>query len=82
MKKLNYEIILYNIQNAREQLEEIENQLKDESLSESRFQIEFEHAYHHLNLSWNIRNCSTNEYRTMSEENYNNLSKFPSNKFV
>lgn len=77
MKKLNYEIILFNIKEARELLEEIENQLKDENLSEIEFQTQLEHSYHHLNFAWNIRHSSTEEYKEMSDDNFNNWSKFP-----
>ena len=74
---MNREIILYNIQEAREQLEEIEKQLKDKNLSEIGFQIKLEHAYHHLNIAWNIRHVSTEEYREISDKNFNKWSKFP-----
>lgn len=77
MKKLNYEIILHNIEESREQLEEIEKQLKDENLSEIDFQTQLEYAYHHLNFAWNIRHSSTEEYKEMSDDNFNNWSKFP-----
>jgi hypothetical protein len=74
---MNNEIILYNIQEAREQLEEIEKQLKEESLSEIGFQIKLEHAYHHLNFAWNIRGAKTDKYAKLSNKNFNKWSKFP-----
>ena len=77
MKKLNHKIILYNIQEAREQLEEIEKCLKDENLSETVFQIKLEHTYHHLNFAWNIRRAKTEKYQKLSNKSFNKWSKFP-----
>lgn len=74
---MNHKIILYNIQEAREQLEEIEKLLIDENLSEIEFQTQLEHSYHHLNFAWNIRHSSTEEYKEMSVDNFNKWSKFP-----
>lgn len=77
MPKLNSEIILYNIQEAREQLEIIEKQLKDGNLSKIDFQTQLEHAYHHLNFAWNIRNVSNEKYAKMTNSSFNKWSKFP-----
>ncbi|HRH46028.1 MAG TPA: hypothetical protein PKY82_30575 [Pyrinomonadaceae bacterium] len=74
---MNNKIILYNIQEAREQLEEIEKLLNDENLSEVDFQIKLEHAYHHLNFAWNIRRAKTEKYQKLSNKNFNKWSKFP-----
>lgn len=74
---MNHKIILYNIQEAREQLEEIEKCLKDENLSEIALQIKLEHAYHHLNFAWNVRRVKTEKYRKLSNKNFNKWSKFP-----
>lgn len=74
---MNNEIILYNIKEAREQLEEIEELLIDENLSEINFETQLEHTYHHLNFAWNIRHSSTEEYKEMSEDNFKKWSKFP-----
>ena len=78
MKKLNYKIILYNIAEAREQLEKIEEQAKGkEKPSEVELQAMLEHAYHHLNFAWNIRHEPTKKYRKLSDKDFNLWSKFP-----
>ena len=77
MPRLNRKIILYNIREAREQLENIEKLLEEKSLSEIDFQIKLEHAYHHLNFAWNIRHEPTKNYVNLSNENFNKWSKFP-----
>src|SRR5947208_3430788 len=52
MKKLNWEIIMYNITDAREQLQNIEEKIKNGmKISEPEFEIMLEHAYHHLNFA-------------------------------
>lgn len=77
MPKLNWEIILSNINDAREQLEEIEKLIEEKKLSEVAFQIKLEHAFHHLNFAWNIRHLPSKSYRKMSDEDFNEWSKFP-----
>ncbi len=78
MKKLNWEIILSNLSEAREQLEQIERRVKNgEKISEIDLQIWIEHAYHHLNFAWNIRHVSTKRYSRLTDEEFNLWSKFP-----
>ena len=78
MPKLNWEIILYNIAEAREQLEQIEELAKGEKKPhEVALQIMLEHAYHHLNFAWNIRHVSTKRYSKLSDDEFNEWSKFP-----
>ena len=76
--KLNWEIILYNIAEAREQLEQIEERVKNEKkLAEGELQVMLEHAYHHLNFAWNIRHVSTKSYSQLSDDEFNEWSEFP-----
>jgi hypothetical protein len=78
MPKLNWEIILYNIAEAREQLEQIEELARGEKKPhEVKLQIMLEHAYHHLNFAWNIRHVSTKRYSKLSDDEFNEWSKFP-----
>lgn len=78
MPKLNWKIVLYNVREAREQLEEIENYIaQQKTLSEAELHIKLEHAYHHLNFAWNIRRKSSKSYAELSDEDFNEWSKFP-----
>jgi|GEM_PF-657496 len=78
MPKLNWKIILYDITEAREQLEEIEAQIKEgKKISEGSFQVMLQHTYHHLNFAWNVRHVSTKKYANLSDKNFNKWSKFP-----
>lgn len=77
-KRLNWEIIGYNLAEAREQLEELERSIRDKDFpDEISLQIQLEHAYHHLNFAWNIRRVRTRDYRHMTDENFNRWSKHP-----
>lgn len=78
MKKLNWEIILSNLGEAREQIELIEARVKSgEKVSEIELQIWIEHVYHHLNFAWNVRHVSTKRYSRLKDEEFNLWSKFP-----
>ena len=71
------EVILQNIAEAREQLEAIEKSLRDPAYEECELQIDLEHAYHHLNYAWNIRNESDAALAAHSDEDFVKWSKFP-----
>lgn len=78
MPKLNWEIILSNLAEAREQIEEIEKRAKAKRKpSEIELQIWLEHAYHHLNFAWNIRHKTSLNYSKLSDDEFNEWSKFP-----
>lgn len=78
MPRLNWDIILYNIAEAREQLEQIEARAKDgKKPSEGELQVMLEHAYHHLNFAWNMRRVSTKKYSKLSRAEFNRCGKFP-----
>jgi hypothetical protein len=78
MPKLNWRIILYDITEAREQLEEIERRVKNgKAPREGEFQVLLEHAYHHLNFAWNTRHAQTKRYSHLTDEDFNEWSKFP-----
>ena len=77
----NKDLIKSNIEEAKEQLEEIISDLeKDPEYSETEFQISLEHAYHHLNYAWNIRNIEEIRAGECSQKDYKEWSKFPVNE--
>ena len=78
MPKLNWEIILSNLAEAREQIEQIEERAKNRKKpAEVELQIMLEHVYHHLNFAWNIRHKTSFNYSTLSDEEFNKWSKYP-----
>ena len=78
MAKLNWEIVKSNIAEAREQLEEIEKQIRDAEISEGSFEVNIAHAFHHLNFAWNIRSVSSKRYAKCSHADFNSWGAFPS----
>lgn len=74
----NHRIIAENLAEAVEQLELTIARLRSEtSISEEEFQIELEHAYHHLNFAWNVRNESVDKVNKCSDSDFAKWSKFP-----
>ena len=77
-RKMNWQIIKSNIKEAREQLEKLERAISsDDPPDEVELQLMLEHAYHHLNFAWNIRDASTEQYASMTDEDFNRWGKFP-----
>ncbi len=78
MKRLNWQVILSNLAEAREELERIETGAKKgEKISEIELQIVLEHAYHHLNFAWNARHVPAKRYTHLTDEEFNLWSKYP-----
>ncbi len=78
MKNLNWKNIKDNVVEAREELQEIENQIASKNRpSEGELQISIEHAYHHINFAWNSRHMTSKRYTKMSDEDFNLCGKFP-----
>jgi hypothetical protein len=77
-KRLNWKIILSNVVEAREQLEIIESRVREGNRpSEIELQLMLEHAYHHINFAWNIRHEKSERYGSLSDDDFNQWSKFP-----
>lgn len=77
MPKLNWEIILYNLKDVREQIDEIITLAEAGDLDKINFQVKMEHAYHHLNSAWNIRHLGTKRYAKCAKKDFNEWSKYP-----
>lgn len=71
------EAIRQNISEAREQLEEIEKSLLNPEYEACELQVDLEHAYHHLNYAWNIREESDAALAELSAENFAKWSRYP-----
>jgi hypothetical protein len=78
MPRLNWEIIILNIAEAREQLEKIEAmRAEGRRVSKVEFQLSMQHAYHHLNVAWNARHQPTKRYAHLTDEDFMNWGKLP-----
>jgi len=75
--KMNLEIIKSNILEALEELQNIKDEIESKDLEEIDFEIMLRHVYHHLNVAWNIRNKSTNNYRNMNDNEFEEWGKYP-----
>jgi hypothetical protein len=78
MARLNREVILSNVSEAREELEQIEAHVRGGGeLTDGALSVMFGHAYHHLNFAWNARRVADEEYRDLKDEDFNAWGKFP-----
>ncbi|MFZ5341085.1 MAG: hypothetical protein ACOZBL_00475 [Patescibacteria group bacterium] len=78
MKRLNWKIILSNINEARLELEELEKEIKStKKPTDVKLEISLRHAYHHLNFAWNIRYEKSKKYSKVTDSNFTKWGKFP-----
>jgi len=78
MKRLNWRIILSNLEEAREQLEDIERRTKlRPRVSEEELQVFLQHVYHHLNFAWNARRVATARYANLTDGEFRQWGKYP-----
>ena len=79
----NKYLISQNLEEAKEQIEEILNDLaSNPEYSEQEFKVCLEHAYHHLNFAWNIRNVDESRAEACSENDFKEWSKYPKNEII
>lgn len=77
----NKYLISQNLEEAKEQIEEILNNLVlNSEYSEEEFKVCLEHAYHHLNFAWNIRKVDEPRAEACSEDDFKEWSKYPKNE--
>jgi hypothetical protein len=78
MKRLNWKVVLSNIQEAREELKKIESQIASRKKPhEVELELSIRHAYHHLNTAWNARRAETDRYKNMTDEDFKTWGQFP-----
>jgi hypothetical protein len=79
MKRLNWTIILSNIEEAREALQKIESRIASiKKPDKVELEISLRHAYHHLNTAWNARHAETKKYQCQANSDFKKWGKFPS----
>ena len=77
-KKLNRDIILYNINDAREELDRIAARIGAGKMTEPEFQIAMQHAFHHMNFAWNARHWPMRRYENLTQDDFDRAGSFPS----
>ena len=78
MKKLNWQIIKSNISEAKQELEKLESQIESGKKPDLvELQISLQHAYHHINFAWNVRNKTLKEYQKFTDKDFKKFGKYP-----
>lgn len=78
MTKVNWSTVIHNIREARLQLQSLETLIADaDRRSEAELQIGLAHAYHHLNVAWRARRASASRYKGMSDADFKEWGRFP-----
>jgi hypothetical protein len=77
MKELNWQIILSNIKEAREELEQLEKTSESEEPEQIELEISLRHAYHHLNFAWNTKNIPSENYANLTDSEFREWGRFP-----
>ena len=71
---VEWALLIYELDELREHVESLVNQMNNEGqISEEEYETYIGHLYAHLNRSWNSRN-SIGEHKI---DNFNELTKFP-----
>ena len=77
-QRMNWSVILSNVREAREQLEQLEQDIKaGHDRSEGQLGVALEHAYHHLNTAWRARRVTTKQYANQTDAMFNRWGQFP-----
>ena len=83
MSELTWENIAYNLEDALEELQKLNDRLLSNNLPDDvEFQIAMQHIYHHLNFAWNTRNKSIEETAELTKEKFDLWGKFPEDLYV
>jgi hypothetical protein len=77
MPKLNWDVVKWNVAEAREELESIERLIANDEMSEAGLEVRVVHAFHHLNFAWNARRASTDRYSKCAKADFNKWGQFP-----
>ncbi len=77
MKKLNWQIILSNVKEARKELEELEKTIESGESEQIELEISLRHAYHHLNFAWNTKNIPSEKYANLTDSEFKEWGRFP-----
>ncbi len=78
-KRLNLDVVRLNIAEAIEELQQLEHGASTGGLPEGGFAGRAVcHAYRHLNVAWNARRVATREFANLSDKQFDDWSRYPS----
>ena len=76
---MNTKFILFNLQEALEELDSTIKQIEgDSDYEELELSVAMSHLYHHVNTAWNARNSTNEESMEGSDEDFNRWGRYPS----
>lgn len=83
---VNWNRVLDNIRDAREELVRIEGLIASAKASPSEkragLEVRLGHAYYHLNLAWNARHLTTTRYKAMTESEVRKACAWPKDLWI
>ncbi|MDZ4795014.1 MAG: hypothetical protein SGI83_12105 [Bacteroidota bacterium] len=80
---MNKDYILYNLQNAKEQLDSIIKDIKtNSSYHIGEYMPDISHLYHHINTSWNARDSTEADSYLCKEEDFFRWRQFPEDIYL
>jgi len=75
---MNKKVVLFHLKEALEQLQQTVKELgQDASYEVEELRVGMGHLYHHLNTAWNGKDCTDEEFKECSDENFSKWKKFP-----
>ncbi len=78
MKAINWETILSDIAEARDELQKIEAEVKaHKAPCVEELQARLQHVYRHVNFAWNCRHVSTARYAKMTDSEFKQWAAYP-----
>lgn len=80
---MNKNFILFNLQEAKEQLDSIIKDINEEpSYDTGEYIVDITHLYHHINTAWNARKSSEEESNMCTDENFFIWRQFPEDIYL
>lgn len=77
--RMNWKIVLWNIAEAREELQRLEKAIEaaGQERSQEFLEVGLGHAYHHLNFAWRARHWTIARYRAITQLEFDSFGQFP-----
>ncbi len=76
--QLNWDVVTSNLSEALEELQRLADVATDQQArNEVELQFRIEHVYHHLNVAWNARHATHQNYNQLTQDDFNLWGRFP-----
>lgn len=80
---MNKDYLLYNLQEAKEQLYQIIQDLKNNSDYDfGEYIVDMTHLYHHINTAWNAKDSTETESNNCTDEDFYKWRQFPKDIYL